>query len=110
MLRYSAAFFALDGSGLANNEPQVIMRGGHLRKLVIYLDQAAPRNGVWTSQEIPLTEVRGLDWSGINAWTLSKIDWKVVVLHFPKEMALKVGLCVLELREIKRKLKTEVGV
>lgn len=56
-LSYTLTFFALNGVGLANHEPQVLMRGGHLRKLVIYTDAPAPENGVRTAQEFPLTEV-----------------------------------------------------
>lgn len=52
------AFYALDGAGLANYEPQVLMRGGHLGKKVIYIDMPAPDNRVKTRQDIPLTEVR----------------------------------------------------
>uniref|UniRef100_A0A4W5QL40 Laminin, alpha 1 n=1 Tax=Hucho hucho TaxID=62062 RepID=A0A4W5QL40_9TELE len=37
-LSYMVAFYALDGAGLANYEPQVLMRGGHLGKKVIYID------------------------------------------------------------------------
>lgn len=59
-LSYTLAFFALDGVGLANHEPQVLMRGGHLRKLVIYTDAPAPENGVRAAQEVPLTEVSPL--------------------------------------------------
>lgn len=47
----------MDGAGLANHEPQVLIRGGHLKKLVIYIDMAAPENGMKTRQEVPLTEV-----------------------------------------------------
>lgn len=47
----------MDGAGLANHEPQVLIRGGHLKKLVIYMDMAAPQNGAKTRQEVPLTEV-----------------------------------------------------
>ena len=51
------AFYAEDGKGLANHEPQVLIRGGHLRKLVIYTDLVAPDNGVRMRQDVPLTEV-----------------------------------------------------
>uniref|UniRef100_A0A3B3SV33 Laminin subunit alpha 1 n=1 Tax=Paramormyrops kingsleyae TaxID=1676925 RepID=A0A3B3SV33_9TELE len=79
MLRYSAAFFALDGSGLANNEPQVIIRGGRLKKLVIYLDQAAPRNGVWTSQEIPLTEHKWKYFNSVSEQAVTHSDFMSVL-------------------------------
>lgn len=56
-LLYAVTFAAMDGSGLSNHEPQVLMRGGHLRKLVIYIDMSAPENGIRTTQRVPLTEV-----------------------------------------------------
>lgn len=56
-LSYAVTFAAMDGSGLSNHEPQVLMRGGHLRKLVIYIDMPAPENGIRTMQRVPLTEV-----------------------------------------------------
>uniref|UniRef100_A0A8C7G258 Laminin, alpha 1 n=1 Tax=Oncorhynchus kisutch TaxID=8019 RepID=A0A8C7G258_ONCKI len=57
-LSYVVAFYAMDGAGLANYEPQVLMRGGHLGKQVIYIDMPAPDNGVTTRQDVPLTEVK----------------------------------------------------
>uniref|UniRef100_A0A8C6SNV4 Basement membrane-specific heparan sulfate proteoglycan core protein n=1 Tax=Neogobius melanostomus TaxID=47308 RepID=A0A8C6SNV4_9GOBI len=56
-LSYSAVFYAEDGQGLTNQEPQVLMRGGTLRKLVIYTDMVAPGNGVRAHHDIRLTEV-----------------------------------------------------
>uniref|UniRef100_A0A8C8K1V3 Laminin, alpha 1 n=1 Tax=Oncorhynchus tshawytscha TaxID=74940 RepID=A0A8C8K1V3_ONCTS len=50
-LSYMVAFYALDGAGLANYEPQVLMRGGHLGKKVIYIDMPAPDNRVKTRQD-----------------------------------------------------------
>lgn len=56
-LSYTITFAAVDGSGLSNHEPQVLIRGGHLRKMVIYMDMPAPENGIRTTQRVPLTEV-----------------------------------------------------
>lgn len=56
-LSYTVTFAAVDGSGLSNHEPQVLIRGGHLRKLVIYIDMPAPENSIRTTQRVPLTEV-----------------------------------------------------
>uniref|UniRef100_A0A673BIA3 Laminin, alpha 1 n=1 Tax=Sphaeramia orbicularis TaxID=375764 RepID=A0A673BIA3_9TELE len=57
VLSYTVTFYAEDGSGLANQEPQVLIRGGTLRKLVIYTDVVAPSNGVMTQHDISLMEV-----------------------------------------------------
>lgn len=54
---YTVQFHAEDGLGLSNQEPQVLMRGGTLRKLVIYKDMDAPPNGVRTQHRIRMMEV-----------------------------------------------------
>ena len=57
LLSYIITYYAEDGSGLSNQEPQVLMRGGSLRKLVIYTDMVAPSNGVRSQHVIRMTEV-----------------------------------------------------
>lgn len=56
-LRYSVAFYASDGTGTFNLEPQVLIKGGRGRKQVIYTDAPAPENGVWQLQEVGMKEV-----------------------------------------------------
>ncbi|GLD72486.1 laminin subunit alpha-1-like protein, partial [Lates japonicus] len=56
LLSYIITFYAEDGLGLSNQEPQVLMRGGTLKKLVIYTDMVAPSNGVRTQHDIRMTE------------------------------------------------------
>lgn len=56
-LRYTVAFYALDGFGTSNFEPQILMKGGHTSKLVIYVDIPAPENGVRTDKEVEMKEV-----------------------------------------------------
>ncbi|KAM9826836.1 laminin subunit alpha-1 [Neosynchiropus ocellatus] len=56
LLSYDIVFYAEDGSGLTNQEPQILIKGGTLRKLVIYTDVVAPQNGIKTQHEIRLTE------------------------------------------------------
>uniref|UniRef100_A0A8D0C5H6 Laminin subunit alpha 1 n=1 Tax=Scleropages formosus TaxID=113540 RepID=A0A8D0C5H6_SCLFO len=78
-LRYTAVFHALDGSGLANNEPQVLLRGGRLRKVVIYLDWPAPENGVRTTQEIPLTEHKWKYFNSVSDEAVTHSDFMSVL-------------------------------
>ncbi|MFT7813885.1 laminin subunit alpha-1-like [Arapaima gigas] len=78
-LRYTAAFYALDGLGLANNEPQVLIRGGRLRKLVIYLDWPALENGVKTTQEIPLTEHKWKYFNSVSEEAVTHSDFMSVL-------------------------------
>lgn len=58
LLSYIIIFYAEDSSGLSNQEPQVMMKGGTLRKLVIYTDMVAPSNGIRTQHDIRMTEVQ----------------------------------------------------
>ncbi|XP_035271308.1 laminin subunit alpha-1 [Anguilla anguilla] len=78
-LRYAVAFFALDGSGLVNFEPQVLIRGGHLRKLVIYLDMPTPENGVKTTQEVPLIEHKWKYFNSVSDQAVSHSDFMSVL-------------------------------
>ncbi|XP_054863033.1 laminin subunit alpha-1 isoform X2 [Amphiprion ocellaris] len=71
LLSYSITFYAEDGSGLSNQEPQVLMRGGALRKLVIYTDVVAPGNGVRTQHDIRLTEHQ---WKYFNSVSLTAVS------------------------------------
>ncbi|KAJ8374971.1 hypothetical protein SKAU_G00055510 [Synaphobranchus kaupii] len=78
-LRYAVAFFALDGTGLVNFEPQVLIRGGHLRKVVIYLDMPTPENGVKTSQEVPLIEHKWKYFNSVSDQAVSHSDFMSVL-------------------------------
>uniref|UniRef100_A0A2K5DHR9 Laminin subunit alpha-1 n=1 Tax=Aotus nancymaae TaxID=37293 RepID=A0A2K5DHR9_AOTNA len=55
-LKYSVAFYSLDGIGTSNFEPQVLIKGGRTRKQVIYMDAPAPENGVRQEQEVAMRE------------------------------------------------------
>ncbi|NWU95491.1 LAMA1 protein, partial [Upupa epops] len=55
-LSYTLAFYALGGFGTSNFEPQILMKGGHSSKLVIYVDIPSPDNGVRTEQEVEMKE------------------------------------------------------
>lgn len=57
-LKYSVAFYALDGIGTSNLEPQILMKGGCASKQVIYVDIPAPENGVRQDEEILMMEVK----------------------------------------------------
>ena len=50
-------FIALDGSGDLNVEPQILLKGGHSSKMVIYRNIPTPANGQQSKHEIELTEV-----------------------------------------------------
>ncbi|XP_067107794.1 laminin subunit alpha-1 [Osmerus mordax] len=78
-LSYSVAFYAEDGTGLANHEPQVLIRGGHLRKLVIYTDLVAPDNGVRTRQDVPLTEHQWKYFNSVSEKAVSHVDFLSVL-------------------------------
>ncbi|XP_006891492.1 PREDICTED: laminin subunit alpha-1 [Elephantulus edwardii] len=55
-LRYTVAFYSVDGIGTSNFEPQVLIKGGRARKQVIYVDIPAPENGMRQNQEVIMKE------------------------------------------------------
>ena len=69
-LRYSVAFYASDGIGTSNLEPQVLIRGGRTRKQVIYVDAPAPENGVRQEQEVGMKEVTECSFHIHLSWEL----------------------------------------
>uniref|UniRef100_A0A9J7YT73 Laminin, alpha 1 n=1 Tax=Cyprinus carpio carpio TaxID=630221 RepID=A0A9J7YT73_CYPCA len=78
-LSFTVVFSALDGVGLANHEPQVMMRGGHLRRLVIYTELPAPENGVRTRHELPLTEHTWKYFNSVSDEAVSHADFMSVL-------------------------------
>ncbi|KAM4605993.1 laminin subunit alpha-1 [Polymixia lowei] len=81
VLSYDVVFYAEDGSGLANQEPQVLMRGGTLRKLVIYTDMVAPSNGIRTHHTISLTEYKWRYFNSVSEKAVSHADFMSVLSH-----------------------------
>ncbi|KAG7254099.1 hypothetical protein CRUP_025638, partial [Coryphaenoides rupestris] len=79
LLSYDVIFYADDGVGLANHEPQILMRGGSLRKLVIYRDVVAPGNGIWTRHNIPLTEFSWRYFNSVSSQPVSHADFLSVL-------------------------------
>uniref|UniRef100_A0AAY4A9F9 Laminin subunit alpha 1 n=1 Tax=Denticeps clupeoides TaxID=299321 RepID=A0AAY4A9F9_9TELE len=78
-LSYVVNFFALDGEGLVNFEPQVLIRGGHLKKSVIFIDMPAPKNGFVTHQEVPLTEHQWKYFNSVSEKAVSHSDFMSVL-------------------------------
>uniref|UniRef100_A0A3P9DUJ5 Laminin, alpha 1 n=1 Tax=Maylandia zebra TaxID=106582 RepID=A0A3P9DUJ5_9CICH len=79
LLSYTVTFHAEDGSGLSNQEPQVLMRGGTLRKLAIYTDMVAPSNGVTTQHDIRLTEHKWKYFNSVSQRSVSHADFMSVL-------------------------------
>ncbi|KAM7389954.1 hypothetical protein PAMA_008234 [Pampus argenteus] len=79
LLSYVVTFYAEDGSGLANQEPQVLMRGGTLMKLVIYTDMVAPGNGVRSQHDIRLTEHKWKYFNSVSEKPVSRADFMSVL-------------------------------
>ncbi|XP_076014482.1 laminin subunit alpha-1 [Genypterus blacodes] len=79
LLSYVVTFYAEDGIGLANQEPQVMMRGGILRKLVIYTDMVAPSNGIRTQHDISLTEHKWKYFNSVSDKAVSRSDFMSVL-------------------------------
>eukprot|EP00064_Thunnus_orientalis_P022038 superscaffoldBa00007097_g22218 len=79
LLSYVVTFYAEDGSGLANREPQVLMRGGTLMNLVIYTDMVAPGNGIRTQHVIRLTEHKWKYFNSVSEKPVSRADFMSVL-------------------------------
>ncbi|KAK5850322.1 hypothetical protein PBY51_014581 [Eleginops maclovinus] len=79
ILSYVITFYAEDGSGLSNQEPQLLMRGGAMRKLVIYTDMVAPGNGVRTPHAIRMTEHRWKYFNSVSERSVSRADFLSVL-------------------------------
>uniref|UniRef100_A0A669E7N6 Laminin, alpha 1 n=1 Tax=Oreochromis niloticus TaxID=8128 RepID=A0A669E7N6_ORENI len=79
LLSYTVTFYAEDGAGLSNQEPQVLMRGGTLRKLAIYTDIIAPGNGVTTQHDIRLTEHKWKYFNSVSQRVVSHADFMSVL-------------------------------
>ncbi|XP_031440246.1 laminin subunit alpha-1 isoform X2 [Clupea harengus] len=78
-LSYSVVFYAMDAAGLSNYEPQVLIRGGRLKKVVIYIDMPAPENGMKTRQEVPLTEHKWKYFNSVSEKPVSHPDFMSVL-------------------------------
>ncbi|KAL7984390.1 hypothetical protein Chor_002960, partial [Crotalus horridus] len=86
-LKYSVAFYALDGLGTANLEPQVLIKGGHPRKQVIYVDVPAPENGLWQDEEILMMENTWKYFNAVSDESVSHSDF--IISNISMEIAIK---------------------
>ncbi|XP_072324438.1 laminin subunit alpha-1 [Scyliorhinus torazame] len=74
-LRYVAAFYAHDGSGNLNLEPQILLKGGHSRKMVIYRNIPTPANGQQSKHEIDLTEHEWKYFNSVSDKPVTRTDF-----------------------------------
>ncbi|KAL6097440.1 lama1 [Pungitius sinensis] len=79
LLSYVVTFYAEDGSGLSNQEPQVLMRGGTMRKHVIYADMVAPSNGIRTQHDIRMMEHKWKYFNSVSEKPVSREDFMSVL-------------------------------
>ncbi|XP_056439932.1 laminin subunit alpha-1 [Gadus chalcogrammus] len=79
LLSYEVVFYADNGVGLANQEPQILIRGGTLKKLVIYRDMVAPSNGIRTRHDIPMTEFSWRYFNAVSNKAVSHADFLSVL-------------------------------
>ncbi|XP_008118175.2 laminin subunit alpha-1 isoform X1 [Anolis carolinensis] len=78
-LTYSAAFYAVDGIGTSNLEPQILMKGGQTSKYVIYVDTPAPQNGVRQDEEIVMMESAWKYFNSVSDESVSHSDFMSVL-------------------------------
>ncbi|XP_078018932.1 laminin subunit alpha-1 [Epinephelus lanceolatus] len=79
LLSYIITFYAEDGSGLSNQEPQVLIRGGTMRKLVIYTDMIVPSNSIRTRHDITMTEHKWKYFNSVSEKSVSHADFLSVL-------------------------------
>ncbi|KAL7373886.1 hypothetical protein ABVT39_016658 [Epinephelus coioides] len=79
LLSYIITFYAEDGSGLSNQEPQVLIRGGTMRKLVIYTDMIVPSNSIRTRHDITMTEHNWKYFNSVSEKSVSHADFLSVL-------------------------------
>ncbi|XP_006868776.1 PREDICTED: laminin subunit alpha-1 [Chrysochloris asiatica] len=78
-LRYSMAFYSLDGIGTSNFEPQVLIKGGRTRKQVIYMDAPAPENGARQEQEVGMKESFWKYFNSVSEMSVTRSDFMSVL-------------------------------
>uniref|UniRef100_UPI00398EB503 laminin subunit alpha-1 n=1 Tax=Pristiophorus japonicus TaxID=55135 RepID=UPI00398EB503 len=74
-LRYAAAFFAHDGSRNINLEPQLLLKGGHGSKMVIYRSIPTPANGQQSRHEIDLMEHEWKHFNSVSDEPVTRADF-----------------------------------
>ncbi|XP_074843522.1 laminin subunit alpha-1 isoform X4 [Carettochelys insculpta] len=78
-LKYTVAFYALDGFGTSNFEPQILIKGGRTRKLVIYVDISAPQNGVRSKEEVEMKEHVWKYFNSVSDQSVTRSDFMSVL-------------------------------
>uniref|UniRef100_A0A8V0X4B6 Laminin subunit alpha-1 n=2 Tax=Gallus gallus TaxID=9031 RepID=A0A8V0X4B6_CHICK len=78
-LRYTVAFYALDGFGTSNFEPQILMKGGRTSKLVIYVDSPSPENGIRSEKEVEMKEDSWKYFNSVSDQPVSRSDFMSVL-------------------------------
>ncbi|OXB66455.1 hypothetical protein ASZ78_007505 [Callipepla squamata] len=78
-LRYTVAFYALDGFGTSNFEPQILMKGGHTSKLVICVDSPSPENGIRSEEEVEMKEDSWKYFNSVSDQPVSRSDFMSVL-------------------------------
>ncbi|XP_038249040.1 laminin subunit alpha-1 [Dermochelys coriacea] len=78
-LKYIVAFYALDGFGTSNFEPQILIKGGRTSKLVIYVDISAPRNGVRSEEEVEMKEHVWKYFNSVSDQSVTRSDFMSVL-------------------------------
>ncbi|KAK2859738.1 hypothetical protein Q5P01_004358 [Channa striata] len=79
LLSYIITFYAEDGLGSANQEPQVMIRGGSLKKFVIYTDMVAPISGAQTKHYIKMTEHKWRYFNSVSEKPVTRADFMSVL-------------------------------
>ncbi|XP_060679811.1 laminin subunit alpha-1 [Hemiscyllium ocellatum] len=78
-LSYVVAFYALEGSGSLNLEPQILLKGRHSGKMVIYRNMPTPANGEQIRHMIDLTEHEWKYFNSASDQPVTRLDFMSVL-------------------------------
>ncbi|KAM4704989.1 laminin subunit alpha-1 [Rhinophrynus dorsalis] len=78
-LKYFATYYALRDSGSSDYEPQILMKGGRVSKLVIYMDMPAPANGVGNEIQVSLVENKWKYFNSVSDQSVTRTDFMSVL-------------------------------
>ncbi|KAM4688464.1 laminin subunit alpha-1 [Discoglossus pictus] len=79
MLRFVVTYYALGDSGSSDFDPKVQIKGGSLRKLVIYTDSPTPAIGVRSEIEVKMQENNWKYFNSVSDQSVSRSDFMSVL-------------------------------
>ncbi|MEE6464431.1 hypothetical protein FKM82_006256 [Ascaphus truei] len=79
ILQYVVTYYALADSGSSDFEPQILMKGGHVKKIVISMDIPIPANGVRSEIQVNMRENFWKYYNSVSDQSVTKSDFMSVL-------------------------------